>query len=126
MCGECGELKPYDQFHTFNSDTRRNSRGRACKPCTRLLNVEARYSLPRGAARQLIETNGDRCGICGSSVSFEGKSLSVDHCHSTGSIRGILCGSCNSGLGYFKDNPALLQAAIKYLDRPYLLTGQRA
>ncbi len=39
----------------------------------------------------------------------------VDHCHKTGKIRGLLCASCNGGLGLFKDNPQALANAILYL-----------
>lgn len=41
--------------------------------------------------------------------------LSVDHCHKTGKVRGLLCNSCNNGLGRFKDNIVFLEEAIKYL-----------
>ena len=43
----------------------------------------------------------------------------VDHCHKTNKIRGLLCSSCNSGLGLFKDNSQILKQAIKYLIKPY-------
>ncbi len=42
-------------------------------------------------------------------------SLSVDHCHETGIIRGLLCGRCNMALGAFKDKHELLNKAINYL-----------
>jgi hypothetical protein len=45
------------------------------------------------------------------------KSLSVDHCHETGKIRGLLCVHCNRGLGCFKDQINLFSEAINYLER---------
>ena len=42
-------------------------------------------------------------------------SLHLDHCHETGAIRGILCLSCNQALGKFREDPALLEAAARYL-----------
>lgn len=53
---------------------------------------------------------GKVCAICGGS-----ERLCVDHDHRTGMIRGVLCLNCNNGLGRFKDDPALLAAAAKYL-----------
>lgn len=41
--------------------------------------------------------------------------IHVDHCHKTGKVRGLLCSSCNQGLGNFKDNIANLLAAVEYL-----------
>lgn len=52
------------------------------------------------------------CAICGSK-----EHLFLDHCHDTRHVRGALCPSCNSGLGYFKDNPQTLLSAIEYLAR---------
>jgi len=42
--------------------------------------------------------------------------LRVDHSHDTGQVRGLLCNSCNAGIGFLKDNPALLAASVQYLD----------
>ena len=59
------------------------------------------------------------CAICRqpeSLVRGEGsQSLSIDHDHNSGRVRGLLCANCNSGLGMFRDSPAILTAAKTYL-----------
>lgn len=42
----------------------------------------------------------------------------VDHDHATNKIRGLLCSSCNRGIGYFRDNPGVLKSAARYLECP--------
>ena len=65
----------------------------------------------------LAEQHG-RCWICGYSDLSDPKMFPiVDHCHTTGRVRGLLCMNCNQGLGKFKDNPDLLIQAIAYLTR---------
>ena len=61
---------------------------------------------------KLLTDQKNKCRICTRKV----KVLCVDHCHSTGKIRGLLCGNCNLGLGNFKDNKLRLKNAIKYLE----------
>lgn len=66
----------------------------------------------------LIARQNFKCAICGNKGNGDKTHFPViDHCHSTGKIRGILCGLCNKGLGLFRDNPKFLTSAIQYLDR---------
>lgn len=53
------------------------------------------------------------CNICGSKPT---RRLHVDHCHSTGRVRGVLCDPCNRGLGCFEDDRGRIAKAIEYLD----------
>lgn len=75
-----------------------------------------RYGLAVGQYEQMLTEQGSVCLICRRPCPRGGE-LSVDHDHATGRVRGLLCQNCNSGLGMFQDDPALLGAAIDYLKR---------
>jgi hypothetical protein len=66
--------------------------------------------------QQLISQN-NSCAICGISQKALNYSLAIDHCHTTGKFRGLLCHPCNLGIGNFKDIPGLLLEAYNYLIR---------
>jgi hypothetical protein len=56
-----------------------------------------------------------KCKICGVHQDDLKRQLHIDHCHTNKNVRGLLCQSCNSGLGFFKDNIETMNKAIKYL-----------
>lgn len=58
-----------------------------------------------------------RCWICQVEEKELTKSLHIDHDHKTGEVRGLLCDKCNRGLGFFNDEPVLLERAIDYLKK---------
>ena len=68
----------------------------------------------------LVEQN-DVCAICkqpertADGLSGKTKDLAIDHDHTTGAVRALLCSSCNTALGLFQDSPVLLDAAKQYL-----------
>ncbi len=66
----------------------------------------------------LFEMQGGKCKICGASSGSNGRGdkLAVDHCHSSGHIRGLLCHKCNTALGLMQDSTANLLAAVAYLN----------
>lgn len=71
--------------------------------------------------RAILEIQGGVCAICRQQeTSARGgnvKWLAVDHCHSTGKVRGLLCEACNVSIGRMKEDTDRLRSAIAYLDR---------
>ena len=70
---------------------------------------------------QLLSEQENKCAICEMNLPVDdyiGKArvITVDHCHITGKVRGVLCDLCNRGIGYFKENIDSLANAIKYLN----------
>lgn len=123
-CQTCKETKPVSEFHSNGRQgykpsckpcrskiRKQHSNGRVGKLAARKAHIKARYGITLGEWDSLFAEQGGKCAIC----------LEVpinphtDHCHLTGTVRGILCPDCNKGLGLFKDDIARLQAAIKYL-----------
>lgn len=75
---------------------------------------------PTESMIEAIENHHGACDICGGEADGRWGVLSIDHDHQTGKARGMLCTKCNKGLGQFRDDPALLRAAIAYLKTPPL------
>lgn len=71
--------------------------------------------------QRMFLKQGGTCAICNRAETARrnGKEvwLSVDHCHTTGAIRGLLCKKCNNGLGHFQDIPEIMEAAAAYVRR---------
>jgi hypothetical protein len=86
--------------------------------------MRSRYNITLDQYEQLTAAQGGVCAICGSPEAVvdtrtgKTKTLAIDHCHDTEEVRGLLCTSCNQGIGRFKDNPALLLRAAGYLTNP--------
>lgn len=77
----------------------------------------ALYGLSMDDYERMAREQDQRCAICGGSqtrVDSDG-ALVVDHDHKTGTVRGLLCALCNTGLGAMRDDPAILLAAVRYL-----------
>jgi hypothetical protein len=68
--------------------------------------------------QKMVSNQSSLCAICGTKfkVKWGPDAPVIDHCHTHGNVRGILCNECNRGLGYFHDNTNALANAIKYLE----------
>lgn len=143
-CSQCRATKPLSEYYVMRGNLKRydcidctkrrlgSYRDQEGMRETSAARSRAWYSLNREKARDtklrknygitlaqyncLVEEQRGLCAICLKPESNPGIPLSVDHCHTTGAVRGLLCKKCNVGLGALSDNPALLRRAAKYLE----------
>lgn len=139
-CSTCKLDKPVSDFS--RGGKRPNGTQHRCKACFKISNEAARAvngpKYAADAARRFRATNPERaashkrlykyglseedysamlanqagqCAICQRHMS----NPCVDHDHQTGRVRGLLCHHCNVGIGYMRDDPSILLAAIEYL-----------
>jgi hypothetical protein len=85
------------------------------------LKLKKAYGITLDQYNDMLSKQDGKCMICQSDnngfYNNKPKAFAVDHCHTTGKIRGLLCGDCNAGIGLLKDNIDLLNNAIKYLNK---------
>lgn len=125
-CPDCGE-SDVKLFYQDNRGRRTNARCKEChkKYCSKRWHnktqeekqasrVHSMYGVTPEFYLELHKRQEGRCALCKEKPTTK-RGLHLDHCHATGKVRGLLCHSCNVGLGSFKDNPGLLTQAIQYL-----------
>lgn len=81
--------------------------------------IKSMYGITLEERDAMIESQGHACAICHTRDpgGRKGCTFHIDHCHVTGTIRGMLCSNCNTALGKFQDDPSLLRAAAVYLEK---------
>jgi hypothetical protein len=77
--------------------------------------LQKAYGIGYAEYLKMLEAQNNSCAICGTTDTGNRKAFHVDHCHTTGKVRGLLCSNCNTGIGNLRDDVALLHRAIDYL-----------
>jgi len=134
-CSKCGESKQLINFNKRSAS--KDGHTARCTTCiytkalktrmenpesTRGNNLKQRFNMSIAEYNEIFLKQKGKCAICElaeTSVDSKGniKWLSVDHHHGNGDIRGLLCNSCNTGIGLLQDSAKLMRSAIKYLDK---------
>ena len=144
-CPECGVEKPLDEFGILRS-VKSGRRGKCKKCHAAYLRewakknpdvirernrkryenyergrfLEKKYGVSIEVYNEMLEEQGGVCAVCRLSETYTTRgtvrSLSVDHDHQTGAIRGLLCSRCNSALGMADDDPERLRAMADYIE----------
>jgi hypothetical protein len=127
-CTKCKKEKELDDFYPkLRGKLNRSSECRECfkfrittdrrvkgkSPNTKMQNGLITYK----ERDKFLLVQNNSCFICGTEFNESIKPC-VDHCHTTGQVRGLLCSLCNSGLGFFKDDVYRLVRAIEYISNP--------
>lgn len=143
ICSACGQHKPAPAFSPHRRGDGFRYLAAACKDCMaeraasrrlktgrtvyhyeaeRRSKLKRLYGMTPEDYDDLLEEQNGCCAICGTDDPggkwrAEITYFTVDHCHDTGKVRGLLCVKCNRGLGLFNDNPERLESSAAYLRR---------
>jgi len=109
LCAACGPIQIRKKGIVWHCREGQKKYSKGWEAAQSKLKIKSGLFLREEAARIRA---GAICEICGST-----EKICIDHCHKSGIFRGTLCQGCNFGLGFFKDDPARLVAAIAYLKK---------
>lgn len=115
MCG--ASYRPKQRKLSIYCSAACNDKASSRTPGRRDARLRREYGITLADYESLLAKQNGACAICGvENPAGRWDKWHVDHCHSTKKVRGILCSSCNHGIGQFKDDPALLRRAAEYLE----------
>lgn len=134
ICGSCQSEKNVKEFYLKkngyyssycklcssenskkNNKTRMEKYGKLGSDELRRKFLKSKYNLTIEQYNNLFEAQSGKCAICKKHQSEYYRAFSVDHCHKTGKVRGLLCNDCNAAIGLLKDNINNIEAALHYL-----------
>ncbi len=141
-CSRCGHTLPIDRFRVFTKNTGRKYFKSWCIQCNyeydlqdrkrkmaespeayikryQQSHMKTRYGITLEIRAQMAVDQNHLCAIC-----QKPKKLTVDHCHGSKVVRGLLCGDCNRGIGLFHDDTGVMDSAIKYLTNAKIRSPQ--
>ena len=116
VCKTCGVDKPLTEY---NKQSNRTSYYTWCKECHKVLNRKSKlkrlYGITPGEYDDLYKKQNGCCEICGKHQSEQKRRLDIDHNHTTGKVRSLLCTQCNVAIGLFEENIDTMMSGIEYL-----------
>lgn len=130
QCSICKEMKSFDEFYARKGGgvwsrckicekqaKKNDSRKKPEKASKKIRDrIYKKFGITQEKYEEMLASQNRVCAICGKNPEIEGRNhLYVDHDHSTGAVRGLLCHYCNMALGKFKDSIPLLREAHAYL-----------
>lgn len=116
ICKECNRLRVKKTMSNYSPEKRAEIAARVKSDSYRSTTLLREFGIDINFYNQLLTRQRGACAVC-ETVFTDDNFPQVDHDHSTGKVRGLLCRTCNMGLGMFKDNINKLEQATNYLKR---------
>ena len=126
VCTRCKVEKSLDSFNKRKDS--KDGLQYFCKECKEVLNKEtycpdkaanlslkSKFGMTLEDYDTMLEQQEGCCKVCGTDEPGGQGRFHVDHNHTTGKVRGLLCSGCNKGLGHLQDSPDVLLKALAYL-----------
>jgi hypothetical protein len=102
----------YDRARSVEKASRQQASRQADPDKHRDMQLRSRYGISLAEQKALLIEQGGGCGICGTT---QAPVMHQDHCHVSGLHRGVLCQPCNHVVGFFREEPQRMHAAVAYL-----------
>lgn len=118
LCKECSKaaVREHNAKHSERRAAEAREYHRLNPHVNRRSQLKRLYGITLETYDEMLAEQSGACAICGGTCAT-GRALAVDHNHTTGAVRALLCGACNKALGLLRDSPSLLRAAADYLDK---------
>jgi hypothetical protein len=113
LCYKCKNEKNIIEFNRSQYD--KAGHRNICRDCRNTHRTVIRKH--QRNYEELLKKQNNCCAICGKTEEENKQRLAIDHNHLTHQVRALLCRSCNTGLGAFKDSEQLMSNAIEYIAR---------
>ena len=126
VCPKCKINKPLSSFgvdrrakngkavYCFSCNRKKSKSQRDNDPLlSKRMHLKTRYSLSLEDVADMMLKQGNACAVCGT----EDANLVIDHNHSSGAVRGLLCNSCNCALGHLKEEPEVIKSLLTYIEK---------
>lgn len=123
VCFSCNKEKSITEFHRDgkrykpyckpcrSAKRKTHSNGRVGREAERRAHLQARYGITLEDYNDLLESQNGLCAVCDKPM----ERINVDHCHSSGKVRGLLCFGCNVAIGHFNDDIEVILSAVEYI-----------
>ena len=122
ICAGLASTK-WQKNHKEQNNATRRTRLKANPEKEQSSRLVRRYGITLDQKKKMLDNQGYKCPLCQRHENVLARSLMVDHCHTTGKVRELLCFNCNSALGHLKEDIETAKRLVEYIIKHKELTN---